>query len=88
MIRIIENIADRVDNPTNEERFSVLIQKAIRDEQTAIELYKQILEYPDITAEQKEKIDELLSDEQDHLVILSKMISIQSQKEFPNSGEE
>lgn len=68
----IAHIVDSVDDavPTTIEQ----IQKAIEDEIQTINLYDDMIEHLDLTAEQLDRIKEIRDDENDHLVHLSNML--------------
>ena len=65
-----------------------VLRAAIQSEKSAIEQYNQILKRNDITPNQAEQLQELLNDEQDHIIILTDMLENQYREEYPGRGEE
>ncbi len=66
-----------------------LVNAAIQSERSAIEEYNYVLtNATELTNEDIDQINEILNDEQDHIVKLSKIYSRLIHEEFPNNGKD
>lgn len=66
-----------------------LVNAAIQSERSAIEEYNYVLATAtELTNEDIDHIHEILNDEQDHIVILSRIYSRLIHEEFPDNGED
>lgn len=65
-----------------------VLRAAIRKEMEATSDYENFLEVSDFSAEEKEKILEVLNDEKDHIVIFTKMLEARVAVEYDGYGED
>lgn len=83
----ISNEKIGIENSTNPEVISY-IRNAIQSEQEAIAEYEIILGALNLSKEQVDTLTEILTDEKDHIVLLTKMLQDLTQQVYPANGDE
>lgn len=72
---------------TADDMLTSTLQNLIKSEQTAIDDYEKALVGCDLSHDETEKINEILADEKDHIVVLSVMLQQHLADTYPGSGE-
>lgn len=83
----ISNEKIGIENSTDPEVISY-IRNAIQSEQEAIAEYEIILGALNLSKEQVDTLTEILTDEKDHIVLLTKMLQDLTQQVYPANGDE
>ena len=79
---------DEIRSSTSLSEYVMGIRKAMNDETTAISIYDDILAMSDLPSSSRLVIEEILNDEKDHLVLLSRLFKEAVAQDLPNNGDE
>lgn len=79
---------DEIRSSTSLSEYVMGIRKAMNDETTAISIYDDILSMSDLPSSSRPVIEEILNDEKDHLVLLSRLFKEAVARDLPNNGDE
>lgn len=83
---LFDEVTDDIDEKSTIEEY---FRKLIKSEQDAIDQYETLLANYKLSAEDKEIIqNDVLSDEKDHVIIISRILEKLLQNKYPNNGEE
>ena len=83
---LFDVVTDDIDEKSTIEEY---FRKLIKSEQDAIDQYETLLANYKLSAEDKEIIqNDVLSDEKDHVIIISRILEKLLQNKYPNNGEE
>lgn len=83
---LFDEVTDDIDEKSTIEEY---FRKLIKSEQDAIDQYETLLANYKLSTEDKEVIqNDVLSDEKDHVIIISRILEKLLQNKYPNNGEE
>lgn len=83
---LFDEVTDDIDEKSTIEEY---FRKLIKSEQDAIDQYETLLANYKLSDEDKEIIqNDVLSDEKDHVIIISRILEKLLQNKYPNNGEE
>ena len=83
---LFDAVTDDIDEKSTIEEY---FRKLIKSEQDAIDQYETLLANYKLSNEDKEIIqNDVLSDEKDHVIIISRILEKLLQNKYPNNGEE